>query len=288
MKITDELTVTICTLNEEKNIEECIDTIKLENVKEIIVIDGGSKDNTLNILDKINNIKLIKINKKKGLAYQRMIGVENVSTKYVAILDADHRLIKGSLTKLIQEMETKKLHGIGSLIESYKTLNNYWSDCFDINYKISHNIPRKTDMLGTPCIYKTEVLKKNNFDPFFTGPNDDTDLSYRLTKFNYCLGIGSYPIAHLHRSTFKQFFNKIRWYGKGDAQFVLKHKERLKNILFHQLINYPIIKNVKSFKKGYFKSLPFFLLFGYVRFLSMLFHIVKYLIYKKDINIYST
>ena len=185
-------------------------------------------------------------------------------------------------------MEKKKLDGIGALIESYKTLNNYWSDCFDINYKITHNIPRKTVMLGTPCIYKTEVIKKNNFDPFFTGPNDDTDLSYRLTKYNYKLGIGSYPIAHLHRSTFKEFFDKIRWYGKGDAQFVLKHKERLINILFHQLINYPIIKNIKSFKKGYFKTLPFFILFGYIRFLSMLFHIVKYLIYKKDINIYST
>ena len=65
MKITDELTVTICTLNEERNIEECIKTIKLENVKEILVIDGGSNDNTLKILDKINQIKLIKVNKNK-------------------------------------------------------------------------------------------------------------------------------------------------------------------------------------------------------------------------------
>ena len=86
MNNTGELSVTICTLNEEKNIEDCIKTIKSENVKEIIVVDGGSKDNTLKILDKINDIKLIKINEGKGLAYQRMIGINNVSTKYVAIL----------------------------------------------------------------------------------------------------------------------------------------------------------------------------------------------------------
>ena len=64
------ITVTIPTLNEEKNIQECILSIKKSGIKNIIVIDGGSTDNTLNILKKIKNIKLFKVN-KKGLAYQR-------------------------------------------------------------------------------------------------------------------------------------------------------------------------------------------------------------------------
>ena len=51
----------------------------------------------------------------------------------------------------------KKIVGIEASIQKHNIDKNYWSDCFDINFKISHNIPRETIMIGTPCIYKTEI-----------------------------------------------------------------------------------------------------------------------------------
>ena len=68
------------------------------------------------------------------------------------------------------------------------------------------------------------------------------------------------------------------WYGKGDAQFIFKHPERLHRMIFHQIINYPIIKNFNAIKKGYFKSIPFFLLYGFIRFTSMILNLLKFLI----------
>ena len=52
MKNLNSITVTIPTLNEEKNILSCIKSIKKSGIKNIIVIDGGSTDNTINILKK--------------------------------------------------------------------------------------------------------------------------------------------------------------------------------------------------------------------------------------------
>ena len=60
----DKITVNIPVLNEERNIEECIKSIRQSGIKKIIVIDGGSEDKTLTILKKFKNIKVVKVNKK--------------------------------------------------------------------------------------------------------------------------------------------------------------------------------------------------------------------------------
>lgn len=281
------LTVALCTLNEEKNIYQCLKSVIKENPSQIIVIDGSSNDKTIEIAKKFK-VKIIKV-KRKGLGYQRKIGIDNVKTDYVCILDADHRLRKGCLNRLMREMKNNKYDGIQASVKKHNVSKNYWSDCFDIHFKISHNIPRETIVIGGPCIYKTKVLKKTNFDPFITASSDDTDLSYRLKKKNYILGVGKTIIDATHRSSFKDFFKKVIWYGKGDAQFIFKHPERFHRMVFHQTINYPIIKNLKSIQHGYFQTLPFFFLYGYIRFFSMTYNLIKFFFFgTKDKNIYST
>jgi glycosyltransferase involved in cell wall biosynthesis len=282
-----QITVTICTLNEEKNIKECLESIVKENPYEIILVDANSKDKTREIAKNFN-VKVINV-EKKGLAYQRKIAVDNVKTDYVCLLDADHRLKKDSLKMLLYELKDKRYNGIEASIEKNNIEKNYWSDCFDINFLVSHNIPRETIMIGTPCIYETKTLKKINFDPFFTGPSDDTDLCYRLTRKGYKIGVGNTIIEHKNRSSFGEFYRKMIWYGKGDAQFIFKHPQRIHRMIFHQIINYPIIKNFKALKKGYFKTIPFFILYGVIRFISMIFSLLKFLIKgTKDNNIYGT
>ena len=65
--IVDKLTISVnvCTFNEEKNIEECIRCIEKNNPIEIIIIDGGSTDKTIQIAKNLG-AKVIK--SKKGLA----------------------------------------------------------------------------------------------------------------------------------------------------------------------------------------------------------------------------
>jgi glycosyltransferase involved in cell wall biosynthesis len=95
----DLVTVVLCTLNEEEGIGKTIDELKREGFNNILVIDGYSKDNTVNIA------------KKKGVRviYQHWSGkggaiktaLDYVDTPYVAFLDADSTYPPSELNKLL-------------------------------------------------------------------------------------------------------------------------------------------------------------------------------------------
>ena len=61
------LSILIPARNEEANIEKCINSIDLSNalIKEVIVLDDGSKDNTWEILKKMSS-SMVKLNSIKG------------------------------------------------------------------------------------------------------------------------------------------------------------------------------------------------------------------------------
>ena len=281
-----ELSITLCVLNEELNVAGCIKSLLKEDPFEIIVIDGGSNDKTIDILKKLP-VRLIQV-EKKGLAFQRNIGVKASKTKYTAIIDADHRVEKNALNKLVIEMTKLKYDGIEAQIFSLEN-SGYWDYAMEQNFVLTHNYPGLRRMIGTPCVYKTEVIKKHNFDPRFTGPSDDTDLCYRLTQKGFRLGICSAVIKQEHRSSFKGFIKKLIWYGKGDAQFVYKHPERIFHMLKHHYYNYPVKKSFYAIKNLKFQVIPFFILYGLVRNLSFLKEIFKIIfISEVDKNIYKT
>ena len=65
-------------------------------------------------------------------------------------------------------------------------------------------------------------------------------------------------VEHKNRVSFKEFYKKMIWYGKGDAQFIFKHPERLHRMIT-SIINYPIIKILMQLKKVTSKVFHFFL-----------------------------
>jgi len=189
---------------------------------------------------------------------------------------------------MINQLTITGFDGIEAFIYSVKN-KSFWDWSMEQNFVLSHNIVRETDMIGTPCIYKAEVLKLNNFDPFFTASSDDTDLSYRLIKNGFRLGICAAIVRQEHRSEMKTFIKKLIWYGKGDAQFVYKHPERLIHMLKHHYYNYPVKKSFYAIKKLKFQVIPFFIMYGLIRNFSFIKELFKLLfISKNDKDIYST
>jgi glycosyltransferase involved in cell wall biosynthesis len=280
------ISVNICTLNEEKNIEKCIDSVRQNDILEVIVIDGGSTDKTVEIAKKFAD-KVIQV-ERKGLAFQRQIGIDNSKGEYIALIDSDHRVTKNCLNNLVTEMNENKYDGIEAQILSVKN-KTYWDWAMEQNFILTHNFPRETNMIGTPCVYAAEVLKKEKFDPFFTAAGDDTDLCYRLSKKGYRLGVGSCTVYQEHRSDFKSFMKKWIWYGKGDSQFALKHPERRKSIIFHPIINYAIKKSIIAIKSGRMNMVPFFIFAGLFRHYGFVKNYIILLInHGKDNSIYST
>ena len=51
-KNTEKVSVVVCAKNEEKRIKNCLESIKKNKIDEIILIDGNSKDKTIQIAKK--------------------------------------------------------------------------------------------------------------------------------------------------------------------------------------------------------------------------------------------
>ena len=281
----DNITVIVRTLNEEKNINDCIKSIKKSQIKNILVVDGNSQDKTIEI---VKNLKVkYFISDRKGIAYQGYLGVKNVKTKYLAIIDADMRTTKKSFELMEKDLKKTKYAGVEANIISGNKKNNYFDNAYQTIMDININKKGPRNMIGSPTLFVTKILKKTNFDPYFTGPSDDTDLCYRLSKLGYIFGGSEAQVKHIHRNTTSSIIKKYVWYGKGDAQFILKHPERTLSILKHQIFNYPIKFGFFALIRLKVVYIPFMFMAGYLRFFGMLFFLFQKMIGVKE-KIYRT
>ena len=84
----------IPTLNASKVLNSCLKSIKKQTVSskdyEIIIADGGSTDNTINIA-KIYNSKIVD-NPLKTAEAGKAVGIKNAKGKYIALIDSDNIL----------------------------------------------------------------------------------------------------------------------------------------------------------------------------------------------------
>lgn len=83
----NKISALIICKNEERNIEDCIKSVRW--CDEIIVIDAFSSDSTFSIIKKYTD--KIYQNVWKGFASQRKYGLSKVSTEWIFSLDADER-----------------------------------------------------------------------------------------------------------------------------------------------------------------------------------------------------
>lgn len=104
------ISVIVPAYNVELYILKCIDSILLSTFKdiEVIAIDDGSADNTLEILKSIKDTRFsfISLQTRSGLSIARNTGIDKASGKYISFVDADDWVSPCMLERFVNTVET--------------------------------------------------------------------------------------------------------------------------------------------------------------------------------------
>jgi rSAM/selenodomain-associated transferase 2 len=105
-KIHMKFSIIIPTLNEQQNIKFCLQTLQnFKNQAELILVDGGSQDDTVNIAAPLVN-KLLLCN--KGRAHQMNVGASYAVGEILIFLHADTYVPDNALALISQGINKNK------------------------------------------------------------------------------------------------------------------------------------------------------------------------------------
>lgn len=160
------VSITITTKNERKNIQNCLESIKLQTYRsiEIIVVDNNSTDRTKEIAKKYTD-KVY--NKGPERSAQRNYGmIEKSQGKYVMFVDADMILsptLVESCVDLMGKSDYLALH-ISEIVLGKKF--------FSCVRRFERTFYNGTIIDGARFFQKDVFIKVNGFDETMSGPED--------------------------------------------------------------------------------------------------------------------
>lgn len=158
--------IIIPTLNEEDTIEKLIQEIKNEKLPvstSVLIIDGGSKDNTVDICKK-QNVRVIK-QKGKGKGAAMVEAIENTDADIVVFIDGDGTYSVSDLQSILEPILLDKADMVvGSRISgdaekgSISRLNKIGNKLFNktINFAFKSKV---TDSLSGYRAFRREIFR---------------------------------------------------------------------------------------------------------------------------------
>jgi glycosyltransferase involved in cell wall biosynthesis len=211
-----QVSVVVCTKNVEDIIKDCIDSVIINNPKEVIIVDGCSTDKTL---EKINKHEVtILCDENKGLSFARKIGSEKASGDYILFIGPDNILDKNFIEKYIKNFKKYKFDSATTFTRVKNPLT-IWDKGLDQRWKSLISKPGLREIIGTPGLYKKECFEKVSFSSQDLGPCDDTLFSQRLLAAGFTIGVVPLTIYDQNNSNFKTTWERFKWYGTGDYKF---------------------------------------------------------------------
>ena len=203
--------------NAEHWIESCLSAIRANAPAEIILVDGGSTDRTVELaqpwIDKVID------DGGAGVAAARMMGVASASQPWVALVDADVVLPPHALRDLDRERRARHLVALQAGLHSVGA-GDYWSQALADH----HNGGKSRQWFGVcASLVSRDVLLANPLDADLAS-GEDIDLRIRLTTAGFPIGVSETMVGQ-HRFGRGFDFAGNQWLadGAGLGRMVRKH-----------------------------------------------------------------
>ncbi len=203
----------IPVLNGEKFIRQCLESIFLEKAltDEVIVIDNGSSDKTVSIVESIENVQLVTL-PDLTVSALRNRGALLASNPLLAFIDADCILCPGWRREVINAFKEDVVHAAGSLYDIPE--DACWIEKAWFSQKIVSKAPAKYINSGNLVVRKTHFDFVNGFDEMLAS-DEDCDFGERFNEAGYyMLEDPDIRVIHLgNPKNLKAFYLKEAWHA---------------------------------------------------------------------------
>jgi len=230
-----KVSVVVPAYNEGKNIGECLDAVFASNYPqnklEVIVVDDGSNDNTLKILEKYKKARILKQN-HLGKVEALNNGIINSSNEFVLTLDADTTMDKKCIMEIVKPFLDKSI-GATTGNNNIKNKKSVLSMFQNIEYHFT-NLMRSSFsavfkqgawISGSLACYRKSALKKIGYFKKDTMA-EDIDIALELKKAGYKTVIVPAAFGHTIVPTrLKELYRqRVRWW-LGTLQAIIKNRQ---------------------------------------------------------------
>jgi glycosyltransferase involved in cell wall biosynthesis len=225
-----EVTVGLCVKDGATIIKKalgslCKQTFPSQHI-EVIVVDGNSKDGTLQIIKtnlKADFGKIQIFQETHGLGIARQMVIEKANGKYIVWLDADMILAPNYLENQVLFMEQNPNVGIAGGTYTLHIGHGLAADLENIAYAVDSVFgrPGRASKYGflpgaEGAIYRVEAVRQvGGFDTKINGAAEDTDLAYRVRASGWQLAMTQERFTESTRASWQSLWNQYVWYGRG-------------------------------------------------------------------------
>jgi peptidoglycan-N-acetylglucosamine deacetylase len=242
------VSVIVAAYNEEEVIVRTIESVLGSSYKqiEVIVVDDGSKDTTLHVVQKAfagNSMVTVLSQENGGKAAALNFGMDHCRGDVYVYLDADTILASDAIQKLVRHFADEKVGAVAGNVKVGNRINTL-TRLQSVEYIASQNLDRRAyAYINTVTVVpgaigawrKTAVQSAGGYTSDTLA--EDMDLTWRVRLAGWKIDNESEAIAYTEApATLSSFFKqRFRW-TFGTLQCLFKHRKSLgKSGLFGRL-----------------------------------------------------